>query len=301
MRVFPQALPFLIAGLTACGSSPAQTGAQPTAAATVESTAATIVESTATTSVKSNAVTDEASHPTLSFTFAELDGLIPVDDPHVTDGIVSDEITTTWTSTHGVTDAYLVVRDIAANPNIDSPEGDMTATPIDVPSGRAWLLTDNGVPEPPPSSATHIVWWRDDGRLWNVSNYGLTPDRLTTMTLAIESDEAGTLMLADPSMNFLGTNQLDAYQSISQSWTLDGHNLILAVTNGGLTQHLSDLPTTSITEHVIAGRDGYKVTRTNGQVELIWPTEDPLWWASVTMQPSLAERADEIGNAVVLT
>lgn len=36
------------------------------------------------------------------------------------------------------------------------------------------------------TSATYVMWWCADGRLWIVSNYGLTPERLKELTLAVQ-------------------------------------------------------------------------------------------------------------------
>ena len=92
------------------------------------------------------------------------------------------------------------------------------------------------------------MWWRDDGRLWIVSNYGLPPERLAALTLAIEAGPDGVPMLTDPSMRLVGTNTLDDYQAIRQDWTFNGQSLTLAITNGGLAQQLSDLTASSIVE-----------------------------------------------------
>jgi len=238
----------------------------------------------------------------MAFTFGRLDGLTAVDEPHLADLPRYDETMTAWSSTEGITDTYLIVRNTAATGTIGSPEGDITMTPIAaVPSGEAWLAIDNGVSEPLPSSSTRIMWWRDDGRLWIASTYGLAPERLTSLVLAIEAGDDGALNLADPSMVRLGTTSLSTYKSLRQQWSLDGHGLELAVTNGGLVLQLGDLPVRSIVEHPIADRAGYKITLSNGQVNLTWPTDDPEWWASVITGPTLADRIDAVAAAVTST
>ena len=236
----------------------------------------------------------------VGFTFGTLSGLSAVDQPQRTTFPGSDEVVTAWSNSAGVSDGYLLVRDVAAPSDATGPEGDVSATPIAVPSGKAWLVTDNGVPAPLPSSATRIMWWRGDGRLWVVSDFGLTPDRLTVLALAITSDGTGTLTLNDPSMRLVGTSRLDALETIKQAWKLDGQTLVLAVSTGGLAQALADvLPTSSIAQYTVAGEVGYKATLPNGQVNLIWPTDDPVRWASLIIAPPLADRVDEIAAAVI--
>ena len=285
-------LPLVVLGLASCGSDGSNTGASDspsTASAAPTTPAASTVGSTDPTT------TIAAS---MSFTFDGLEGLVAVADPQLHDDPNSDSTTTMWSSANGILESYLTLRDVPA-PAHESPEGDVSVTPIETPRGHAILVTDNGPPDPPPSSATRVMWWRGDGRLWIVSNYGLTTERLTELALAIEPGPNGTPALSDPSMTLVGSSTSDAYQSMLQQWTLDGHNLTLAVTNGGLAQQLSDLPVTSIEEQVIAGMAGYKITLPNAQVNLIWPTDNPALWASIAVSPSISDRIDAIADAVV--
>jgi hypothetical protein len=235
----------------------------------------------------------------MGFTFNELDGLVKLGEPQVDDFPRQDSQLTAWSSIGGVVDAYLAVRDIPATLPPGSPEGDITMTPISAPSGHAWLAIDNGVSDPPPSSATHIMWWRDDGRLWIISSYGMTSDQMTDLTFAIEQED-GELTLAEPSMLPVGASSLQTSEELRQHWSLDGQPLDLVLSNGGLVEQL-DLPVRSIVEHQIADRAGYKITLSNGQINLAWPTDDAGWWASVTSGPALAARIDDVAAAIVPT
>jgi hypothetical protein len=234
----------------------------------------------------------------MSFTFSDLDGLMALDEPQLDDFPPHDSTLTAWSSMNGVTDSYLVVRDVPATLPAGSAEGDITMKPMTAPSGQAWLAVDNGVSDPPPSSATHIMWWRDDGRLWIISSYGMAPDQMTDLTFAIEQHGGGALTLAEPSMIPMGTSSLETSESLRQQWSLDGQPLDLVLSNGGLVEQL-DLPVRSIVEHQIADRAGYKITLSNGQVNLAWPTDDPAWWGSVTSGPALAPRIDAVAAAIV--
>jgi hypothetical protein len=292
MMSLARVLPLVVLGLASCGSDRSNTGASDspstTSAAPTTPAASTVGSTDPTTTIAAS----------MSFTFDGLEGLVAVDDPQLHDDPNSDSTTTMWSSANGILESYLTLRDVPA-PAHESPEGDVSTTPIETPRGHAVLVTDNGLPDPPPSSAIRVMWWRGDGRLWIISTYGLTTERLTELALAIEPGPDGTPALTDPSMTLVGFSTSAAYQSILQQWTLDGHNLTLAVTNGGLTQQLSDLPVTSIEEQVIAGTAGYKITLPNAQVNLIWPTDNPDLWASIAVSPTISDRIDEIADAVV--
>jgi hypothetical protein len=179
-----------------------------------------------------------------------------------------------------------------------SPEGDMSAVPMDVPSGKAFVVTDNGVGEPAPPSATRVMWWRSDGRLWIVSNFGVASDRLVEVTLEIQPGSGLPFVLPDPGFTFLGVSSLTAFESAQQGWSLDGSNLELAVTDGGLAQQLGG-QIVSVRERTLAGAAGYELTLPNGQLNMIWPTDQPDRWGSLIISSPLASRVDEIVSAIV--
>lgn len=267
MRV--RLLPVVLLGLAACGS-----GSSDSATPTTSSTPSTAAP-TPTTPVTSPTSTDQptppssvpastaasTTEPTLAsppwdFTFGDVDGLVAVDAPHASDYPLDDEVTAVWATSKGITDGYMTLRDVKGGP-ATSPEGDVTATRIEAPAGEAWLVIDNVPDDPPPTSATRIMWWRDDGRVWIVSNFGLSPENLTTLALQIEAGPNGSYTLPDASMTLVGSASLASYQSMTQSWTLDGHNLSLTVANGGLAQQVSDLPVRDLAKYTVAGHAGY--------------------------------------------
>ncbi len=225
-----------------------------------------------------------------------VEGLAPSGGPERTDTGSDTSLVAVWSTTAGVTDGYLTLTDSSA-PIATTPEGDVTSVSLDVPEGHAYLVTDNGFESL--SSATRVMWWRDDGRLWVVSNFGLTPDRLKALTLAIQPGSGLPFILPDPGMTFIGFNTAeDGFESIAQDWILDGSHLMLAVTTGGLAQQLADVAPASIVERTIAGVQGYAITLTNGQVNLAWPTDNADRWGSLRISPALASRVDEILAAI---
>lgn len=231
----------------------------------------------------------------LTYTLAGVEGLAPVGDPKMTDVSGYTSLIAAWSTIAGVTDGYLVLSETQA-PESTTPEGDMTSVSIQVPDGHAYLVTDNGFETL--TSATRVMWWRGDGRLWVVSNFGFTPERLTQLTLAIQPGSGLPYVLPDPVMTFVGFNTAESYESVGQDWTLDGSHLTLAVTSGGLAQQLADQVPQSIVERPIAGTQGYAVTQTNGQINLMWPTDDADRWASLIVSSPLAVRVDEIAAAI---
>ena len=231
----------------------------------------------------------------LTYTLIGFDGLAPIEVPSLTHVSSFTSLIAAWSTSLGVTDGFLVLTETQA-PIATSPEGDVTSVSIDVPEGHAYLVTDNGFESL--SSATRVMWWRDDGRLWVVSNFGLTPERLMALTLAIQPGSGLPYVLPDPAMTFIGFNTAESYQSVRQDWTIDGQSLELGVATGGLAQQLADVTPVSVAERRIAGAQGYAITLTNGQVNLAWPTGDADRWGSLRINPALAGRIDLIAAAI---
>jgi hypothetical protein len=276
----------LIAVTRPSDDSVAPSGAADTVAAASSTTSSTSTTSTAPAPASLN----------LAYTLSGVEGIAPAGNPQRIDAGSDTSLVAVWSTTIGVTDGFLVLTDTPA-PIATSPEGDVTSVSIDVPEGRAYLVTDNAFGSL--SSATRVMWWRDDGRLWVVSNFGLTPDRLKALTLAIQPGSGLPYVLPDPSMTFIGFNTAeDGFESIAQDWTLDGSHLTLAVSTGGLAQQLADVAPTSIVERTIAGVQGYAITLTNGQVNLTWPTDNADRWGSLLISPALADRVDGFVGAI---
>lgn len=244
------------------------------------------------------APTTTASTPAplaLTYTLSGVEGLGPIDEPALTHVSSYTSMIAAWSTGSGVTEGYLVLTETFA-PKWTAPEGNVTSVSIDVPEGHAFLVTDNGFESL--TSATRIMWLHNDGRLWTVSNFGLTPQRLQALTLAMQPGSGLPYVLPDASMTFIGFNTAESYQSVRQDWTLDQHFLELGVLTGGLAQQLADAVPVSIVERTIAGGQGYEITMTNGQVELVWPTGDGDHWGSLQLNPALADRIDEITAAI---
>ena len=244
------------------------------------------------------APTTAASTPAplaLTYTLSGVEGLGPIDEPALTHVSSYTSMVAAWSTGSGVTEGYLVLTETFA-PKWTAPEGYVTSVSIDVPDGHAFLVTDKGFESL--TSATRIMWLHSDGRLWTVSNFGLTAERLKALTLAIQPGSGLPYVLPDPSMAFIGFNTAEAYQSVRQDWTLGEHFLELGVFTGGLAQQLADAVPVSVVERTIAGAQGYVISMTNGQVELVWPTGDGDHWGSLQLNPALADRLDEIVAAI---
>lgn len=252
----------------------------------------------ATTSTgQTNTGTTTTAPVALTYMFQGVAGLVPRDEPQLVSSRY-DETVSVWSTKTGITDAFVVLRDSSA-PTSRSAEGDMSTAPLEVPSGEAWLVTDKDVGEPPPASATRVMWWRPDGRLWVVSNVGISSVHLVELTLQIQAGSGVSFVLPDPGMTFVGTTRLARLRSVQQEWTLDGSNIGLAVTNGGLAAQIGSNPVEYITERIVDGMPGYVLTLANGQLNVIWPTDDPDRWGSLFISSLLVPRADEIVSALV--
>jgi hypothetical protein len=201
-----------------------------------------------------------------------------------------------WSLASGISDGYLALFEMPESIGASEPEGDVTSAPLDVPNGRGYLVTDNGSDGQPLAlpGATRLMWWRGDGRLWQVSNYNIAPDRLAQLTLAIQPGSGLPYVLPEPGMTFVGFSAFESLESVQQQWTLDGATLTLAVTTGGLAQQLAGVTAESVAERTIAGASGYAITCHDGIVILIWPTDNPDRWGSLIVSAPLVPRLDEI-------
>ncbi len=262
---------------------------QPTSTAATASTQA----STTNPSPSSTSGVEAAPEP---YVLEGIEGLIAVDGPQ-TETYDYDQITTAWASTAGLIDGFLVLNDVPA-PISDAPEGDNVASRVDSPTGRLWLVTDN-VESPALPSASRMMWWRDDGRLWIVSNFGVGTERLKELTLKIQAGTDGRPELSDDAMVLIGTDTVRELKVTRQSWDLDGHAISLRVSTGGLASQLSDVFAQTMSNYTVDGEAGYQFVRPDGQVTVIWPTTgEGTQWAKLDVAPQHAARVDEIVNAL---
>ena len=265
----------------------------------------------ATTAVTAGATTTPSTSTipagaVLPFTLTGVDGLVAISSPGsatLTNADGPTSLVIAWSVIAGITDGFIVLNETRPATGATQPEGDMTSVPIDVPDGHAYLVTDNGADGQPMTlpGATRVMWWRDDGRVWIVSNYNVAPLRLTQLTLAIQPGSGLPYVLPDAGTSLVGFNAPESYDSVTQEWSLDGSSLVLAVSTGGLAQQLADYTVGSVEDRTIAGASGYAITLPNGQVNLVWPTADPDRWGSLIVGPALVPRLDEIAAAITPT
>lgn len=255
------------------------------------------------TATSSTTTTTVLAAPTLAYTLAGVDGLAASSDPVLTDAAGFTSLVSAWSAPNGIAGGYLVLYETREATGATEPEGDVTSVPVDVPDGRGYLVTDNGSDGQPIAlpSATRLMWWRDDGRLWIVSNFDVAPQRLMELTLKIQPGSGLPYVLPEAGTNFMGFNASESYESVRQDWALDGSNLTLAVTTGGLAQQVADVTAVSVVERTIVGASGYAITLPNGQVNVVWPTSNPDKWGSLIVSTTLVPRLDEIVAAITPT
>jgi hypothetical protein len=260
-------------------------------------TSTTLVPVTTTTTTTTTTIPAGISLP---YTLTGVDGLIATEDPAMSATGTAETLVIAWSVATGITDGYLALFELPESIGAGVPEGDVTSVPIDVPDGRGYLVTANGADGQPMAlpSATRLMWWRGDGRLWQVSNYNLAPERVTQLTLAIQPGSGLPYVLPDPAMTFVSFNTAGSYESVQQEWALDGSTLALAVTSGGLAQQIADPTAVSVVERTIAGASGYAITLPGGTVILTWPTANPDQWGSLIVSALLLPRLDEIIAAI---
>lgn len=250
----------------------------------------------ATTSTAAPTTTPPTPAPlALTYTLTGVEGLGPIGEPQLTHVSSYTSMVAAWSTVAGVTDGYLVLAE-SYLPTWTVPEDGVTSVPFDVPEGRAYLVTQNTFESL--TSATQVMWSHSDGRLWTVSNFGLTPERLKALTLAIQPGSGLPYVLPDPSMTFIGFNTAGAYQSVRQDWTVDQQFLEIGLETGGLAEQLAGEVPVSVVERTIGATTGYEITRNNGQVKVTWPTGNADQWAHLGVNEHLVDRIDELLAAI---
>lgn len=274
-------------------------------------TSTTVTSSSSTTSISTSttvSVPDQAFELGLT-----LEGLLittPDEDVVTTGPFAGDEMRTLWLPVDGdATGRWVVLRD-TETPAAQSPEGEVSATPIDLGSGDAYIVRDLASSF---SFGGQVMWWRPGGRLWILSGNGLTDDELVELAGSLLPGSGVPHVLDDPRYEFAGFSVLDDYRSVSRTYTLTDtaagelRSVVLSVSNGGLVQQLASNVATSIEPITVLGTDGYRMTLVNGQTDVIWPasdetrvggTDDAPVWYRLTISSDLADRVDELIAAV---
>ncbi len=180
--------------------------------------------------------------------------------------------------------------------------GDASAfTPIDAPSGTAWLHND---PSGASSGGLALVWQRGDGSVWWVSQAGLLdPAGSDAGSFAeyVFQVQRGTfndlLNNPDEQAEWMGTAPANGIVTRTQNYAVgdDAAGVVLVVASTMLLPALDG--TTGITEVAVAGNRSWKGTRPDGQVTVVWLI-GPDAWGLLRISPQLADRVDEIIEAV---
>jgi hypothetical protein len=282
----------------------------PTDATSTTVTSTTVTSTTVTTSTSTPPDSGETFG--LGLALEGVGGLTAMteEDEVSTGPFGGDQVHTLWLPVDGdATGRWVVLRDTEA-PSAQSPEGEVSAIPIDLGSGDAYIVRDLASSF---SFGGQVMWWRPDGRLWTLTGNGLTDDELVQLAGSLIPGSGVPHVLDDPRYEFSGFAQLDQYRSVSRthqvSDTATGtpRSVVLSITNGGLVQQLASNVATSIEPQTVLGTDGYRITLVNGQTDVIWPASDetrvggiddaPIWYR-LSISSDLADRVDELIAAV---
>lgn len=166
------------------------------------------------------------------------------------------------------------------------------------PQGTAWLNDD-----PTGSGSPALVWRRDDGTVWYVEQAGLLDpaegggpafaeyvfriQRGTFNDLLANPDEQAEWVRSTPANGRVTRTQVFAVGADAP--------VVLGVSSAPLLGTL--VGTTGITEISVAGNRAWKGTRPDGTVTVVWLV-DPEWWGILRISSLLADRVDEIVEAV---
>jgi hypothetical protein len=232
------------------------------------------------------------------------------------DAVAGDEETvTTDPQANGFTQSW-VVRGLNGDPsslgvlsigvrydqNDLGVTGDANAfTPIDAPSGTAWLHNDSSGAS---SGGLALVWQRGDGSVWWVSQAGLLdPAGSDAGSFAeyVFQMQRGTfndlLNNPDEQAEWMGTAPANGIVTRTQNYAVgdDAAGVVLVVASTMLLPALDG--TTGITEVAVAGNSAWMGTRPDGEVTVVWLI-GPDAWGLLRISPQLADRVDEIIEAV---
>jgi hypothetical protein len=204
-----------------------------------------------------------------------------------------------WAAVIGAQDGLLFADVRPARP-YPGPEGDYVTEELpDALDGRAWLLTPNQPDGSPGTFGYEVHWQRANGDLWLFRSSGLSADRLVDLALQASPGVGAPLAIPDPSLEVVDVAAEGGGVVRQQEYSLDGGFVSLTVRNDGGAFDLLVLGP-AIEPVTVAGAPGYSATLTNGQVEVVWDAGGG-WWATASISPAIAARADEIIGSIVPT
>jgi hypothetical protein len=263
---------------------------------TADTTAATVA---GTTSDPTGVIPDMSEVPWFELQLADA---VPSDAETRTFDADGGGFTQSWVVTRPNDASALGVLDIRVRYDDDglgaTADPDAYA-PVAAPQGSAWLAND-----PTDTSGLHLVWQRDDGTVWWVSQIGMIDpstggaagfaeyvfnvQRGTFNDLLNNPDERAEWVRATPDNPRVERSQNYAVGDRSAG-------VVLAVTSAPLLSLLAG--TRDITEVAVAGNRGWTGTRPDGEVTVVWLI-DPDWWGLLRISPLLGDRVDEILESV---
>lgn len=202
-----------------------------------------------------------------------------------------------WAPDGGPAEALLVVQVIVAPP-YTQPEGDFAGQRFtDFSEGTAWLLIPNGTDHEPMDHGFELYWARANGDVWIFQSYGLTTQQLVELVRPARAGTRTPVELSDASMHVIAVADNTGVGEVwRQQYQLAGGVVVVETRNDGGVFGLL-VTSDAIRPLSVAGIDGYSATLSNDQVEFVWNAGNG-WWASVSIGPAVADRADGVLNHI---
>lgn len=206
----------------------------------------------------------------------------------------------------------LLIIDVSYT-DVGLPPDQSIYTEIAAPQGTAWLLTEPGSPT---SISPSLVWQRTDGTAWFVTQAGLIgPADADGSAFAdyVFQVQRGTFndLLSNPDerAEWVGAGPTNQRTDYTQSYAVGGVDtaIVLGVGNSSPLNALATA--TGIADTSIAGNRAWRGTQADGETTVVWLVDGSTipatssaaaqqWWGILRISPLLADRVDEIVEAV---
>jgi hypothetical protein len=207
----------------------------------------------------------------------------------------------------------LLIIDVSYT-DVGLPPDQNRYTEFVAPQGKAWLLTNPGSPT---IGIPQLVWQRDDGTVWFVTQAGLigsgdvAGSAFAEYVFQVQRGSFNDLLYnPDVRAEWVDASPTNQRTDFTQSYTVGGVDTAI-VLGVGNTSPLNALATaTGIADTSVAGNRAWRGTQADGETTVVWAVDGSTipatsatpqqWWGILRFSPVLGDRVDEVLASVAL-